>query len=122
MENQDESEKFETIGVVFSGPAIVFSSLVILLSLRLLEEWFRSWAVISEDAESITYDLLCLVLWKVFRFLNGRVMGSIISLAFVSVLGGLYFRGLETKRWRAYFGISFVISCVLYIIIRFVVF
>lgn len=120
MDREDSDSKiFKKVGLLLSGPLVVFISFwVIFFALKLLETLLHSWALVSKDENSVTYDSTYAILWQVVRFLNGRIMGPIIALALVLLLGVSIFLRFEGNKLRIYFAMSFIISYVLYILMN----
>lgn len=106
------------IGYVIGGVLTVFlASWIIYFCTEFLERILFSQAVVSENEESVTYEPVVYVFWRIVHFLNGPVMAPIINLALIFLVGIVIISRLPTKREKVYFGIPFSLAYIFNILV-----
>ena len=88
MKHQNQISMLKKIMLIVAGPFTVFlSSWIIFFFTEFLEKILRSQAVVSQDNESVTYNPILYIFWKIVNFLNGPILSPTINLLLILVVG-----------------------------------
>lgn len=118
MKQKNQTSLLKKIMLIIAGPFTVFlASWIIFFLTEFLEKILRSQAVVSQDAESVTYAPIVYIFCRIVHFLNGPLLSPIINLLLILVAGVAIVRGLGSRTEKLCFGIPFSLAYVLNILI-----
>ena len=118
MKQENQISILKKIMWIVVGPfTVLLASWIIFFFTEFFEKILWNQTVVSQDTESVTYDPILYIFWRIVHFLNGPILSPIINLFLILVAGVAIVRALDSRTEKLCFGIPFSLAYGLNILI-----